>query len=506
MTDREWIAAWLTTPQNVSTRSIWPRPPERAAVATAATHFVKAAEEMAESIEGEPDAKARDTAVIAAVVDDYVSTISKYIEPTDDDVNEDDEYELDDNAPENLNAMRQIAVAREAAASLTERARRMLEEAGLPEKPEKGATMASPEWQKGWEEQEKRGALANSAAVAGHSAALRWLIEELYENHDPERPELKSAIVLAMWPNEDKLMRLRGSFLTNAGRETLTETVGILMQNTWDIEEHRPAFVTQLADPQWHDGHGQELVSMFPNVGPEADAMYHWDEDDTDNAIMAYRHRGSTHVKLVSEPYSHSIDWREALGHCEALEQEALESRDFEEEDPNTAQAAREMLAMAAANRSLILLGYHDIDHDDLDEAAQSALRRGGAPRAWQLINAIYDGQAQIVYQKAAELGLNQPELTPEQMKAAVTAAQAAGATADAVRHMAATLGLTPEDPASVGIAEAEPIPKPYAQFIISNVFSIHAPRDEEKWQRVVAATGWDHSESEFQRLRRMLS
>ena len=180
-----------------------------------------------------------------------------------------------------------------------------------------------------------------------------------------------------MWPNENQLMHLRNRELPQHAKEAVDASIDQLMQCTWYVEEHRPVFVTSLADPQWHDGRAKELISEFPNVGPEAEAIYSWEDDDTQQAIMAYRQQGSTHVKLVREPYEHPITMQKALEHCHSLELIATELRDEDEPEGPHAQAIRNLLGMAAVNRTLALLGYQHESRATLKHAVRIAMQHG---------------------------------------------------------------------------------------------------------------------------------
>lgn len=496
MTDNSWLAEWLPPKPDVSTRTIRPSPLERMAVAGAATHFVDATSQffnnLAEDQDQLPEA-AHAAAVTAAVVDDYLSTITEYVDPAIED--DDDPYWDEDEPPESIQARTQLAAAREKANLLTEQAQHLLQQAGLPLRPRSPSRTGETDIQKSNDEYRKLVTDANRAAATGHCAALNWLIDQVYYLNDEDRTAVNAAFVLAMWPHENEIMQLRDADLTDDARQTVDDAVNHLIDYVWSIEYARPAYVTPLADPKWHNGEAQDLVSMFPTVGPESDAMYSWGYDDTDEAIMAYRHRGSTHVKLVREPYSHPIDRREALEHCDSLEEKVSECWEPEEVGTEEAQTYRNLLAMAAANRSLALMGYHYLDQEPFDKAIAAAAQEGSLDQTRRLINAIYDEHAQIVLQKISDLELNHPALTITQTQAAVNAAQEAGASPAAVRRMVAALGYPPEVAVAIKLTEPEPpIPWNHAREIISNVYAEHTPHDPDKWERIVSATGWDPS------------
>ena len=412
MEEVQWIRDWLPAGHDLSTRAIEPGTHELAATAGATHRFALAVIQFTEGSadDGEdPHQEARSLAATAAALDSFVAQMTKYAG----DPSEDDLDDWDDAPPEELRARDQLAQARTAAKALTARARERLDAAGLPIGRRDESEGADRDIQRANEEYRELVRWHETAMAVGHAAAINWLIDELHEEQDAPDPERKSAIVLAMWPHEDQLMRLHHRDLPPAAAEAVNESVARILECTWCIEEHRPVFVSEMAEPQWHDGRAQELCSEFPNVGPEAEAMYSWEENTPHEAIMAYRHRGSTHVKLAREPYAHPISMEVALEHCHSLEVEATEIRDADEPEGPHAQAIRGMLAIAAINRTLALLGYHDQSREPLDRAVKIALRHGSRTQAFELLNAIYDEQAQAVCNEAVAHGLEAPSSAP---------------------------------------------------------------------------------------------
>ena len=506
MLQTQWLQDWLPASANFSTRSMPPGTHERAAVASAANRFTLAVCQLAEDIKDEPDdpiEAARAIAGAAAVLDSYVTTIAEYIGQQSD---EDDYDEWEDPTPEDLLTKAQLGLARNAAVALAVRAQNRLLEAGLPI-----SRHDSRPFQERDIAQENRlyrqlVKYTDAAYAVGHSAALKWLINELHEKDNTTEPNQKGALVLAMWPNEENLMSLRNRELPRHAKETVESSIEELMNCALCIEEHRPVFVTPLADSHSHDGQIQELVSQFPNMGPEATAIYDWEDDDTSKAIMAYVHQGSTHVKLVSEPYEHPISMQDALENCHSLELAATELQDKDEPEGPHAQGIRNMLSMAAINRTLALLGYQHESRAPLEHAVRIAMQHGTTTQAYNLVNAIYDEQAQIVIESAANHGLDKSPLTATQAREAVTAARLAGASDDALRHMASILNVPEDDAHQMGIPEPEPVPWEHAQDIIRNICGTYPPADQERWDRITTATGWPPEHPNVQRLRQTLT
>ena len=506
MQDTQWIQDWLPASQSVSTRSMPPGTHERAAVASTANRFALAVSKLAEEIEGDQDGPketAQAIAGTAAVLDSYLSTMAEYVDPPDD---EEDSDPWDDPTPEDLITKAQLGLARSTADALAERAQKLLQEAGLPISRSDRHPFQERDIAQEKQLYKQLVQYTNTAAAIGHSAAVQWLVNELHEKHDTAEPDQKAAVILAMWPNENQLMRLRNRELPQHAKEAVDASIDRLMQCAWCIEEHRPVFVTSLAGPQWHNGRAQELISEFPNVGPEAEAMYSWKDDDTQQAIMAYRQQGSTHVKLVREPYAHPITMQEALEHCHSLELNATELRDQDEPEGPHAQAIRNMLSMAAVNRTLALLGYQDESRAPLERAVRIAIQHGDATQAYNLVNAIYDEQAQVVFEATAAHGLDKSRLSATQAEEAVEAARNAAATDDALRYMTSILGIPEENARRMGIPEPEPIPWEHAHDIIQNACGTYPPVDQERWDRITTATGWPPEHPNVRRLREILT
>lgn len=506
MQETQWIQNWLPASQSVSTRNMRPGTRERAAVASAANRFTLAVSKLAEEIvddQDDPKETARAIAGTAAVLDSYLSTIAEYVNPPED---EEDSDEWDDPTPEGLLTKAQLGLARSAADALAERTQKLLQEAGLPISRSDSRPFEERDIAQENQLYQQLVRYNDTAAAIGHSAAVQWLVNELHQKNDTAEPDQKAALILAMWPNENQLMRLRNRELPQHAKEAVDASIDQLMQCAWCVEEHRPVFVTSLADPQWHDGRAKEIISEFPNVGPEAAAIYSWEDDDTQQAIMAYRQQGSTHVKLVREPYEHPITMQEALEHCHSLELIATELRDQDEPEGPHAQAIRNLLGMAAINRTLALLGYQDESRAPLERAVRIALQHGDATQAYNLVNAIYDEQAQVVFEAAAAHGLNKSQLSATQAQEAVAAARNAGATDDTLRYMTSILGIPKENARQMGVPEPEPIPWEHAHDIIRNACGTYPPVYQERWDRITTATGWPPEHPNVHRLRQILT
>ena len=261
MQETQWIQNWLPASQSVSTRNMRPGTRERAAVASAANRFTLAVSKLAEEIvdeQDDPKETARAIAGTAAVLDSYLSTIAEYVNPPED---EEDSDEWDDPTPEDLLTKAQLGLARSAADALAERTQKLLQEAGLPISRSDSRPFEERDIAQENQLYQQLVRYNDTAAAIGHSAAVQWLVNELHQKNDTAEPDQKAALILAMWPNENQLMRLRNRELPQHAKEAVDASIDQLMQCAWCVEEHRPVFVTSLADPQWHDGRAKEIIS-----------------------------------------------------------------------------------------------------------------------------------------------------------------------------------------------------------------------------------------------------
>ena len=253
------------------------------------------------------------------------------------------------------------------------------------------------------------------------------------------------------------------------------------------IEEYRPVQISEGAHHNWDESGAEELLGNL--FGPDTEAHYTWDDDQVEIAAMAYRYQGCTYVKLVSEPYGHPVNRRDALEHCRDLE-EMLTLSDEEgwEEEPN----AHLMVRQANLNRGLALAGLHEtptrlIDQTFalLDEAMPEVTRVAAAARQ------IAQGHAELTRQLTKHYRLERNTLTPEQANAAIEGARRAGAGNAALRDLATRAGMSAEEINTAGIPDATPIPWERAREILEHVFSV-TRGDTGVTEQVAATMGWN--------------
>ena len=522
MNQQDWTRDWLPAPHQLNTRYEEPGILESAAVAAAASQFATAVTRMAQEARagtgedktgedetGEDETGPRDEAmnlaISAAVVEHQVSTIEAYIQLEEIlDPEEGEEDEEDDPPPEALQAKEQIKRARATADALSQLARTGLEELGIPVIRKETA----PSWEERDIEEKNREyrahrLQADAAATIGNAAAINWLLDRLVEdeNQDEHDHERMGALVLAMWPNEQYLVTGKGPELPPEAAMAREDTIRRVMDMIWNIEEHRPVFLSELTQDEWENDGVQYLLSNL-NAGPETDPAFEWDAEKPEEAVMAYRHQGSTHVKRVREQYDHPIEIREALHHCNELEDLIIDLHDEDEPEGAETQAHRCLLKMAAVGRAMALINIHDGDWDRNEHAIRIAMEHGGPTRAQELIRAIYDDQAEAVNDAMARHALLDPPLREGELRAAMEAARAAGAADEALRQTASMLGVTREGTERLGIPERKPIPWEKARAIIMHLCATIPPVTQERWERIAAATGWSTDSPEVRELR----
>ena len=508
MSQQDWLRDWLPAPHRLNTRRQEPDILESAAVAAAASQFAAAVIRMAQEArtDGENEAEPRNTAMNlaawAAVVEHQVSEIEAYIQ-----MEENLDSEEDDPSPEAVRAREEIRNARAASDALGQLARTDMEELGMPL-----SRKTDLPWEERNIEEENRQYQAirfqaRAAATIGNAAALNWLLDRLEEEKDQEEHdhERTSALVLAMWPNEQELITGNILELPPEAARVRKETIDRVMDMVWDIEEHRPVFVTELTQDEWENGNAQDALSNL-NPGPETNPHFEWEPENPEDAIITYRYQGSTHVKRLGETYDHPIEIREALYHCNELENLILELYDGEEPEGEETRAHRHLLKMAAANRAMALTNIHNADWERSEHAVRIAIEHGGATRARELIRAFYNEQEQAVSDALARHALLDPPLKEGELRAAMDAARAAGAPEETLRHMASMLGVTPEGARRLGIPEREPVPWKEARRIIMHLCATDPPVSREKWDRIAAATGWPADSPEVAKLRTIMT
>ena len=504
MNQQDWTREWLPAPHQLNTRYEEPGILESAAVAAAASQFATAVTRMVQEAragtgedetgqdETGPRDEAMKLAVSAAVVEHQVSKIEAYIQMEE----TLDPEEEDDPSPETLQAREQIKRARATADALSQLARTGLEELGIPVREETALSWEETDIEEENRQYRARRLQADAAATIGNAAAINWLLDRLVEeqNQDEHDHERMGGLVLAMWPNEQYLVTGKGPELPPEAATARKDTIHRVMDMVWDIEEHRPLFLSELTSELTQDERENESIQYLLsnlNAGPETDPTFEWEAEKPEEAVMAYRHQGSTHVKRVSEQYDHPIEIGEALHHCNELEDLIINLHDEDEPEGAETQAHRCLLKMAAAGRTMALINLHDGDWDRREHAIEMAMQHGGPTRAQELIRAIYDDQAQAVNDALARHALLDPPLREGELRAAMEAARAAGAADEALRQTASMLGVTREGAERLGIAERKPIPWEEARRIIMHLCATIPSASQERWERIAAATGW---------------
>ena len=275
-------------------------------------------------------------------------------------------------------------------------------------------------------------------------------------------------------------------------KEQVEETWSRFFSDVWRIEEHRPTFVSYRAKRLLTQQEIDDIIGQIHGVGSDSDPAHDWTEDEPEKAVMAYRHQGSNHVKLIAEPYDHPINSEVALAHCNELEDTIIGLWDPETEEGPETQAVRTIMRANSANRTLATLHYHYQPQAQMDLALGLAKRYGGRAVAKNLALEIYDHQAEAVSAALERTGLDEPPLNAEQALRSLEAAKAAGASDDALRETAKLLGLMPEE---TGLPQPEPIPWEWTQEIFNHIFDNGNPPPQDRWERVAQATGWpaDH-------------
>ena len=509
MQSNSWLRHWLPGGHNTTLRYMMPGNVEKWAIANAAQRYTEAVAGLASTMldqgDGREDA-AKDAAVTAAVLDQYLSDIGGYADTATHDEQEeedDDDYEEgEDLTPEVLSTRSQLTRAKTTADDLARRIRQRLAELKLPENPQRAFTMDTTDIQEANRLHTERQMAADHAATVGNAAAMEWLLNQLLEetgpDHDAHRP---GAIVLAMAPHEDYLIRTNKN---PKAKEQAEETWTRFLSEVWRIEEHRPAFVSHRAKGLLTQRAIDDIIGQIQAVGPDSDPTHDWTEDNPEDAVMAYRHQGSNHVKLIAEPYDHPINSEVALAHCNQLDDTIIGLWDPETEEGLETQGIRTIMRTNSANRTLAILHYHYQPQALMDLALRIANMYGSRAVAKNLALQIYDHQADAVGAALERMGLDQPPLNAEQALRALEAAKAAGASDDALRETATLLGLMPEE---TGLPQPEPIPWEWTQEIFQYIFQYISdsgtPPPLDRWERVAQATGWPADHDNLKRLAR---
>ena len=283
--------------------------------------------------------------------------------------------EPSDPTPDILSARSEMAMARHIANDLAEKVRQRLSQLKLPHAPDSLLTSDLESLTKMNEEYRKRKLAAENAATAGNAAAMDWLLEQLEDDADADHePHRLGSIILAMAPHETYVMR-RPEDPRAAERAKEAQTA--YFAKAPFMEEHRPAFISDMARDLVPLPEIDQAIAELHGVGAESEALHLWDEDTFHRAFMAYRHQGSVHVKLIAEPYDHPIRSEKALAHCAELDEAIISLADPEEEEGALAECMRKMMSVNSANRTLAILHYHFRSQDMMDTAVRIAARHG---------------------------------------------------------------------------------------------------------------------------------
>ena len=492
------LTQWIPTEVKAMMRYAPPFLYEQAAAAGGAAQFAAAITKLTDQIdqqESDPVHKAHAIAVAAAVVNDFVQATA---ERTGTEVTPDLE-EKDDPPPEILQARHTMEYCQGMTAGLLERAKIRMKE--VPDQP----TIAEPH--------ELR-VLAETASHTGHAIALSWHIDAIM-NPDLDE-ETKAGHVLAMWPHEQHASRPfsssdhghQDSGHQDSGHQhdaavALLQSATQRMKNPrilLTIEECRPIQVSPGADQELVDGRIQDLISSMTSMGPDGDASYSWDNEDTAGALIAYHYQGCTHAKLLSEPYQHPIDTATCLQHCNDLEELVLTLlSESDDDEPNDAHL-HTLLHQAVLNRSMALTHLNVVPAPYLDHLVE--MLKDAIPertRIKAMLRAVCDDHAEIMATLTMRHQLDGPVLNDQQAAATVEAAQAAGADTHTLRDMALRLGIDPLQMTAIGIPKPSRINWAQTRSFLEHLYSVQP--DSRQWHRVAATMGWSMQTSEIQGL-----
>ena len=504
MNSNQWLNAWLPGGYEPELRYMEPDDMEVWAIANAARHYAEAVNTLSRPLldpdmdtdadTGPADA-AHEAALAAAVLERYISAIEEYVDDRDSG-DDDGEDESSDPTPDILSARSEMAMARHIANDLAEKVRQRLSHLKLPHAPDSPLTSDLESLTKRNEEYRKRKLAAENAATAGNAAAMDWLLEQLEDDADADHePHRLGNIILAMAPHETYVMR-RPEDPRAAERAKEAQTA--YFAKAPFMEEHRPAFISDMARDLVPLPEIDQAIAQLHGVGAESEALHLWEEDTFHRAFMAYRHQGSVHVKLIAEPYNHPIRSEKALAHCAELDEVIISLADPEEEEGTLAQCMRKMISVNSANRTLAILHYHFRSQDMMDTAVRIAAHHGTRNTGKQVALELYDHQADAVEAALTRTQLDGSPLTEAQALTALEAAKAAGADDDALRETAALLGLSP---AQAGLPEPPQIPWEWAQTIMALAFHGNEPPQAHRWERMALATGWNTNHPNLERL-----
>ena len=500
MEQLQWLENWLPPRKRSSARVVHPFDYEQLAAASAATAYTNAIMEMANQLENieTPEEKAQAITVTAAVLVNYLQVVQRRTGVNHDDGDED----FDDTPPEILSAWQKLAECTTQAVALASKASTRLAEVGFQLKPatlddkpaydEERTAHTAPEWK-------LINRMAETASMLGNAAALNWHFDEMNNLDSDDDAEATAGHVLALWINEDNLtsrqpQESKGDSFHEAAKAKRKSAINRMLQieNISIMEFGRPTLVTAAATTLFDAGHAESTLGNLWGKGPFSDALYQWEGDE--EPFMAFRYQGSTHVKLESEPYQHSIDHATALSHCNDLKTLIDDLVADQEDDEDDDQEYSKMMHLAFINRSLILANLHDTPQDMIAHMLKLTTASGGKTTARAMVSAISNQYAEIKENLANQHGLNTNPLTEEQTKAAISAARNSGATDQSLRDMATQLGIQPHELEAYNLPAQPQVPWEEARHILEIAFCLKQQPNED-WLSAAAVLGWpsDH-------------
>ena len=498
----EWLEPWVPPGLNSTMRFAPPLSYEQNAAAGAANAFTNAVLDLADRQDKTEDPTARAIAitVATAILADYIETVRERTGREADP----DLQEWDDVPPEILKANERVNFCTGVAEGLAERAKTRLEQADMKNQPLEYVPHVEEgdepnEFPEQYWEQRK---IAYTACMLGNAAAIEWHIDQMNQLDEDSDQEQLGGHVLALWTNSENLTSCEidqsiddpeykaATSKRNKAMSKLTNPENLTLQ-----EFHRPIQASPRSIEQWEEQDGASIANELWGHGDHSKAMYGWQDDEETDAIMAYRYQGGTHVKLVTEPYQHPIDRRTALEHCNNLEEAA-----FEINEPDNPIPQR-IVHQAILNRCLILAGLHQTPADLIRITLAIAQQTfDESTRVEAFARLLSDGYIEVAENIIKRQELKRNPLNHEQTQAALTAAQATGATESAMRDMAIRLGMKPEEIRLHGIPDALPVPWEEARHILEHTYRLKSP-DSPSWLGTAMVMGWNADDPLMQRL-----
>ena len=488
----DWILEWLPHLQSTSVRFIEATNYERIATANATPAFTNAITQLIDQIAASDSSNSDKTTRITAsgaILYNFMSSVAQRVDV--------DEVALinDRDVPEHETAEARIhmAFSVDAANNLASHALNALQEADIPLTPRQmdwKLPEAHDTNQQAAAQRKLYHQAAETAFMTGNAAALQWHLDEIEKIGYEEEPMGPiSGQILAMWPAENNLMKMRyreheDDKLHQAAGKAREDAIGRLLtaEYTNMIEFARPVHVSTNLD---EDNPPDFLIGQSWGRGPECEAMYDSIYDDPNDILMLYRYQGCTHVKMANEPYSHPIDMETALSHCNELEKLISELEDLKESSRLAAYQ------LAITNRAKVLAGLHYTPEYTVYQTLKKTKRAiPEQTRQKALVNAICDGFREPAEEIYRYHDLNESALTPEQLQVAISATRTAGASEATLRDMATMLGIPSDVMEQFGITSQQPVPWVHAHGIIEDIY-LMKPSDSPSWLYAAEAMGW---------------